>query len=657
MADSERHLFGLHMADYVYKVTEGGTPLLQGGATAEFWVDRNNDTQYVGFTADKEGTSPLEAVVTSSGGGGYQLGDLTAFYGPPGVLWMFASVDGGPRKIIWCSDLAEIVEEAVSSLLFQGRGDLLVGTGPGTYGRLAAGSNGRQLITDDTQETGLRWQLPTTGDGSSGITGASDTLWVAASNAPDDFGEGDYHCDGTADEAQINLALANPYGLKVALSPGTFNLAAPVALLGNDNATIPLSRSLRGCGTSTVLAAGAGLATAILLTAAVCPQISDLSITVTGATHGVQSVQSATPAAGKRSFWRGEIRNLSISGPGNGTHTGWAMHLGAGFRYTVSNVEALGVGNGVRVLNQDSTFAAGSCEFRRINVDVIGTGAVGFNVSSPSGGANEIVFDTCYASAAAASTGTVGWKFDGAGTTSGVRVRNSTAEQFDTAISITATAYDIDVDLTKATMTTGGVFASVAGYGCKIRCGALFVPASATISAITETNSLAARPNEYSLDTIADTDAVVNATLTSGIVVRGAATGAAAGNVDGRLRRLPVRWQPHLFANKGTVTTTGTGGYPIWNNSGVDVVLRSAQVSLRTATATGSFIVDINIGGVSIFTDPANRPRCTAGQTTSGKVTTAIVGVIWPAGAAMTVDIDGFGDGTATDPAVQIDTY
>ena len=43
------------------------------------------------------------------------------------------------------------------------KGDLVPGTGSGTYARLAVGTNGQTLVADSTASTGLKWSAPSTG--------------------------------------------------------------------------------------------------------------------------------------------------------------------------------------------------------------------------------------------------------------------------------------------------------------------------------------------------------------------------------------------------------------------------------------------------------------------------------------------------------------
>ena len=71
------------------------------------------------------------------------------------------------------------------------------------------------------------------------------------------------------------------------------------------------------------------------------------------------NTKSADVDAGNRSFWHGAIRDLCIKGPGDGTHTGWAMKLGSGSRYTVENIEISGTGNGIQVLAETGGFDIG----------------------------------------------------------------------------------------------------------------------------------------------------------------------------------------------------------------------------------------------------------------------------------------------------------
>jgi hypothetical protein len=658
MADNERHPFGGGIGDYVVETGEGGVAVFAPGAVVEFWTARDAGSKHTDITEDKAGTIPLPTVVSQAGdpGSGYAMGDYPLLFGPPGVRWMWASADGGPRKLIFANDLAESIDAAVSAALVTQVGDLLVGAGLGSVGRLGVGANGQVLTADDSQPLGVRWLTPSGGGGGGGVSTTSDTLWVAANDAPDQFADAPYQCDGVADQVEINAALNNAFGLRVGLSPGGFVLSASIQLLGGDNVDAEVSRYLRGSGTyATTLLPAAGV-NAIVLGNAVCPHVRDLKIQLpAGAGHGIHSTRSAGASAGNRSFWHGSIKNVQVAGPWNGTHTGWGLNLGSGFRYLVENVEVSGTGNGIRVLNESSAFNCGDAVFLRCFVEVIGTGATAYHVSSPTGNANQIAFITCHAIADPASTGTTMWKFDGAGATSHIRVIGSNAEQFDTTVSIGATAFDIKVDLVHVTQN-GGTCAAVAGYSSEISVGLLYVPPSVTVSAITETNGYSAKPNRFELDIYAEAGSTVTGTLLTGVIEKGNTDGA--GVIAGILKVKPGRGRTFTWTKTGTPAAPTIGKYPIYNDTGNDLVLRSARAYLDTAYTAGSTIVDININAVTIFPGGTNRPTIAANVKTSGRVTTGVAGVIWPAGQAMTVDIDAVGSaGAAAELTVQVDTY
>jgi hypothetical protein len=55
------------------------------------------------------------------------------------------------------------VSNAISNTIVDAKGDILVGTGADTPGRLAVGSNNQVLTADSTTGTGLKWATPATG--------------------------------------------------------------------------------------------------------------------------------------------------------------------------------------------------------------------------------------------------------------------------------------------------------------------------------------------------------------------------------------------------------------------------------------------------------------------------------------------------------------
>ena len=660
MADNKRHPFGGGIGDWVFETSEEGVVSVGPGAVVAGWSARSGGTNYTDLAEDEAGTVPITAVVTADGTtAGVDPGDYPIFYGPPGVRWMWVSADGGNRKIIFANDLAEDVAAAIKATLVTGKGDLLVGSAAGVVERLPiALADGQVLTAEAGQPLGMRWKTPAAGGGGGGtVATTSDTLWVAAVDAPAQYADAPYLCDGVADQVQIQAALNNALGLKVGLSPGTFQLSAPIQLLGSDNAAAELTRYLRGSGTyATTLVLAAGQAGAIFLGNAVSPHVADLRIQLpAGAGHGIYSNRSATVAAANRSFFHGSIRNVAVVGPNSGsTHTGWAFSLGSGFRYVVENVEAYGVGNGLRVLNEAAAFSCGDALIMRATMRVTGTNACAYQVSSPVGSAGHVTFDTCHAYGNTALGGTVGYKFDGAGATAHVKVRGGRADGFATVVSIAATAYNVDVDLGRVDAMAGGTFAAVAGYSSRVRVGLLQV-ASGTVAAITETNAYATKPNQYELDSYAETGATVTASLLSGVILRGVSDGG--GLVAGVLKQKGTRGRTFTFSKTGT-PAIAVGLFAIYNDTGNDLVLRSARASLGAAFTTGSTIADINLNAVSIFPGGTGRPTIAAAAKTSGRVTTGVDGIIWPAGQPLTVDIDAVGSaGPGAEFMVQIDTY
>ncbi len=91
--------------------------------------------------------------------------------------------------------------------------------------------------------------------------------------------------------------------------------------------------------------------------------------------------------------------------------------------------------------------------------------------------------------------------------------------------------------------------------------------------------------------------------------------------------------------------TTGAKPFRIYN--GFDITLRIHKVTLAVGTApTGSaIIVDVNLTGVTIFTNQVNRPQIPAGGFYGES--TKINVVEWNPGEYLTYDIDQIGSSTA----------
>ena len=104
-----------------------------------------------------------------------------------------------------------------------------------------------------------------------------------------------------------------------------------------------------------------------------------------------------------------------------------------------------------------------------------------------------------------------------------------------------------------------------------------------------------------------------------------------------------------------SVLSVGVGKARYYNDSGQSLVIKGVRASVGTAPIGASILVDVNLGGTTIFTTQGNRPAIAASGFTSGKVVNMNV-TSWADGNYLTVDIDQVGNsGTAgEDLTVQI---
>lgn len=480
-----------------------------GGGPEDVYLipDSEGDLQQAGgiainlYTAETGGTAitdlqrlngtAITYVTTSDGSDGRAIGAIAPFLGPDNVYEMWAGPSGQPRFLMQASNLGSALGGTAAALTahisdINGHSTRLQDLLEVDSASVGAATNGQTLLYDASSGW---WEA---GPASS-MTGA---LWVAATDAPAAFDAAPYQCDGIADDVEINAALNNVYGMPVMLSPGTFTLAAPIQLLGEDDVEIEVTRRLHGSGTyATTIVVGSGVSSGIFLGGAVCPHVSDLGIQVVGASHGIQSTKSVVAEAGNRSFWHGSIKNVAVRGPWDGSHTGWGMKLASGFRYVVENIEISGTLNGIQVLNETFGFNCGDATFLRCFVEIIGTNGIAYQVNSPTGSANQVVFNTCHGYAQPANTGTYGWRFDGVGGTGHIRLVNCNAEQFVTAAYTDTYAYDIDIDFVHVTLRNSATLFDLDGFNGRFRCGRAYLEASATATIVDDDCTYAFSPN------------------------------------------------------------------------------------------------------------------------------------------------------------------
>jgi hypothetical protein len=101
----------------------------------------------------------------------------------------------------------------------------------------------------------------------------------------------------------------------------------------------------------------------------------------------------------------------------------------------------------------------------------------------------------------------------------------------------------------------------------------------------------------------------------------------------------PRGYAPATFTVPGTLVT-GVGATTFYNDSGSSLSISKVRASVGTAPTGSAVIVDVNLGGTTIFTTQANRPSIAA----SGTTATAVPDVTtWPDGTYLTLDVDAIG--------------
>ncbi|PPS89446.1 glycosyl hydrolase family 28-related protein [Streptomyces sp. MH60] len=273
------------------------------------------------------------------------------------------------------------------------------------------------------------------------LTGAPGVTYVASAQAePEEQARADYVCDGTADDVQIQAALDAVLAAgrgEVLLSAGTFNLAAPVRVEGSDDVDAEADVRLRGMGPrNTTLAVGTGVASGLSLGKVVRTHISDLGLTVKGASHGIASATTNGPDSGHRSFWHSTFKNLQVTGPWNGTHTGWALHLGSPFRSVFENVEIGGVGSGIRQFSEHADFNPGDCQWTRVFIELVGDNGCAYEVDSPVSGGSMNQIEFSMVEAIANGTGCTGIRLKGVSQVAHCHFRGVNLEQFDKLLDV-----------------------------------------------------------------------------------------------------------------------------------------------------------------------------------------------------------------------------
>ncbi|MFD8771460.1 glycosyl hydrolase family 28-related protein [Streptomyces sp. NPDC059916] len=278
-----------------------------------------------------------------------------------------------------------------------------------------------------------------TGGGGAG-KGLAGARYVVASNASAaEKARADYLCDGTADNVEIQAAIAAAQadgGGIVQLSAGTFNLAATVTINGTLDENNAKTVTLRGVGQQPTRLSVAANVVGISISNWAQVNISDFTMLISGSGIGIQSVGVNNVANSNNiSFWHSSFRNLRINGGFVATSTTWGMELGMPWRSSFDNIEIEGCRNGIKLINNATMQNAGDNVFSRFFVEIVGTGGYALYVDSIDGNMNQntwIDFE-----AGANSTGCTGIYLGGTvGTASQRFIGNLNLEQFQTLINV-----------------------------------------------------------------------------------------------------------------------------------------------------------------------------------------------------------------------------
>lgn len=100
-----------------------------------------------------------------------------------------------------------------------------------------------------------------------------------------------------------------------------------------------------------------------------------------------------------------------------------------------------------------------------------------------------------------------------------------------------------------------------------------------------------------------------------------------------------------LTAYASGLLVVGAGAMKLYNDRGGAITIASVRVTLTTAPVGSSAIFDVNLNGVTLFTNQANRPTIPAGSLTSGLIVPDITN--WAALQALTADVDAIGSSYA----------
>lgn len=331
---------------------------------------------------------------------------------------------------------------------------------------------------------------------------APGTRYVAAAGASArEKARADFVCDGTADQVQIQAAIAAVQaegGGIVQLSPGNFNIAATITINGTIDENDPKTVTLKGCGQQVTELTVASGVNGITISNWAQVHLDSFGMFIAGAAKGIVSV--GVTSGDTLSFWHSTFKNLRINGGFVGTSNTYGMWLDMPWRSVFENIEIEGTRNGIQIINNSAVQNAGDCVFSRFFVEIVGTDGYALYIDSIDGNMNQntwIDFE-----AGANSTGCTGIFLGGtAGTASQRFIGNLNLEQFQTLINVdngNSNVFDCNfVTCDTGGATNKGFVTGANSYNNTFRAAYFNIAAGDSVKVIEDANTTSNAPNIF----------------------------------------------------------------------------------------------------------------------------------------------------------------
>jgi hypothetical protein len=117
----------------------------------------------------------------------------------------------------------------------------------------------------------------------------------------------------------------------------------------------------------------------------------------------------------------------------------------------------------------------------------------------------------------------------------------------------------------------------------------------------------------------------------------------ATAKIDAVVAAFPVNFQ---FAVDGALTT-GAGTRRIYNATGRTITIKQVTAHVVTAPTGAAILLDVNIGGTTVFTTQGNRPSIAISGNTSTAGNSDAAASTLASGGYLTVDVDQIGSTVA----------